>query len=214
MLLAAGRWLMHDSVGLGVAGVNLRPGDHVCAFYRGQAERDQILMSYMREGIAARDKVICVVETVGAPEVVGALGPAAGEAIGSGALDVLTPEQTYLLTGHFDMTEMLAYWREGVELALADPRFGFVRVIGEMPNALTDTPDMDEFLFYESELNRFVTQHPQVIVCLYDLDRFGGALLIDVLRTHPLVLLGGAVFDNPYYVEPDDFLAARRLAMS
>jgi hypothetical protein len=205
---------MHDAVDLGVAGVNLRPGDHVCAFYRGHAERDQILLSYLREGIAACDKVICVVETVGPAEVVGALGQAAGDAIGCGALDVLTPEQTYLRTGRFDMTEMLTYWREGVEHALADPQFAFVRVVGEMPQALTDRPDLDEFMFYESELNRFVTKHPQVIVCLYDLDRFGGSLLIDVLRTHPLVLLGGAVLDNPYYVEPDEFLAARRLAAS
>jgi hypothetical protein len=127
---------------------------------------------------------------------------------------VLTPKRTYLRTGHFEMSAMLAYWREGVERALADPRFDFVRVIGEMPYELTEKPDLDEFLLYESELNRFVTQHPQVIVCLYDLDRFGGSLLIDILRTHPLVLLGGAVMENPYYVEPDKFLAARRLAVS
>lgn len=205
---------MHDTVVLGLPGVDLRPGDHVCAFYRGRGERDKILMSYLREGVRAGDKTICVVESVGPAEVVAALGDDAGVALRRGALDVLTPEQTYLRGGQFVMADMLEYWRAGVAQAFADRRFGFVRVIGEMPSALTDKPDLDEFLCYESELNRFVSQHPQVIVCLYDLDRFGGALLIDILRTHPVVLLGGAVMDNPYYLEPDEFLTARRLALS
>lgn len=200
---------MNNSVALGVAGINVAPGDHVCAFYRGRTERGQILMSYLKEGLVANDKVICVVETVGQAEVTTALGQASADAIGDGTLDVLTPEETYLLGGRFDMQEMMAYWREGVQRALSDPRFDFVRVIGEMPIALDNKPDMDEWLLYESELNRFVVQHPQVITCLYDLDRFGGALLIDVLRTHPLVLLGGAVLDNPYYVALDEFRAVR-----
>jgi hypothetical protein len=203
---------MQDSVVLGVAGIDLRSGDHLCAFYRGRAERDQILVSYLREGVAACHKVICVEEAVVTTALVGALGQAEDEAIGAGALEFLTPEQSYFRTGQFDMPEMLAYWREGVERALADPRFGFVRVIGEMPQALTDERDLDGFWLYESEMNRFAPQHPQVIVCLYDLDRFGGPLLIDVLRTHPLVLLSGAVLDNPYFVPPDEFVATRRRA--
>jgi hypothetical protein len=205
---------MHDSVILGLAGVDLHPGDHVCAFYRGAAERDQILLSYLRQGVEVGDKVVCVVETVGPSEVVDALGPAADAAILTGALDVLTPAQTYLRTGQFEMDAMLAYWEASVERALADPRFGFVRIVGEMPRALTTKADLSEFWLYESELNRFVTRHPQVAVCLYDLDRFGGSLLIDILRTHPVVLLGGAVIDNPYFLEPDEFLAARRPAVT
>jgi hypothetical protein len=31
-----------------------------------------------------------------------------------------------------------------------------------------------------------------------------------MLKTHPKVLLGGTVFDNPYYIEPDQFLALRQ----
>lgn len=205
---------MQDTVVLGLPGVDLHPGDHVCAFYRGRDERDKILLSFLRAGVTAGDKTICVVEPLGPADVIAALGDAAGVAMRHGVLDVLTPEQTYLRGGQFVMADMLEYWQTAVERTLADPRFDFVRVIGEMPSALTDKPDMDEFLCYESELNRFVSQHPQVIVCLYDLDRFGGALLIDILRTHPVVLLGGAVLDNPYYLKPDEFLAARRLTHS
>ncbi len=30
--------------------------------------------------------------------------------------------------------------------------------------------------------------------------------VIDVMRTHPVVIIGGILQQNPFYVEPDDFL--------
>lgn len=205
--------LVPDRPVRGIPGIQLRAGDHVCAFYRDQTDRDDILFPFLSEGLRAGHKCICVVESVGPDEVRDALGAAIDHDDTDGAaLQLLTPEQSYLRKGSFSMPAMLDFWQRGVAATLADDRFNFVRVIGEMPSALTEKPDLEEFLLYESELNRFAPLHPQVIVCLYDLDRFGGRLLIDILRTHPLVLLGGAVLENPYYLEPDAFLESRRAA--
>jgi hypothetical protein len=33
---------------------------------------------------------------------------------------------------------------------------------------------------------------------------------MNVLKTHPKALLGGMVIDNPYYLEPDEFLASQQ----
>ena len=54
-----------------------------------------------------------------------------------------------------------------------------------------------------------MSNFPQVNLCLYDLTRCSGDLIMDVLKTHPKALLGGMVIDNPYYLEPDEFLASR-----
>ena len=62
------------------------------------------------------------------------------------------------------------------------------------------------------ELNTFLPQYPQVIVCLYDLDQFDGRVVVDLLRTHPKILLCGTLLDNPYYLEPHEFLASQVLA--
>lgn len=203
---------MPDRPVLGVPGVELRPGDHVCAFYRDQADRDDILFPFLAEGVRAGQRCICVVESVGPAEVCETLGVGLDDPSEQAALQLLTPAESYLRDGTFSMPAMLDFWQQGVTRALADDGFDFVRVIGEMPRALTGKPDLEEFLLYESELNRFAPLYPQVIVCLYDLDRFGGRLLVDILRTHPLVLLGGAVLENPYYLEPDAFLSSRRPA--
>jgi hypothetical protein len=53
-------------------------------------------------------------------------------------------------------------------------------------------------------------EHPQVILCLYDLQRHGAGILLDLLTTHPKVLLGGIVLENPHYLSPDEYQASRR----
>ena len=202
---------MTDNV-VGIAGIDVPVGDHVCAFYRGQAERNEILLPFLRQGLDDGDKSICVIESMRPDEMLAALGEAPGERAGSGQLDLMTPEQTYLRGGRFSMPAMLEYWRRGVESALAESRYRFVRVVGEMPRALVNQADLDEFLAYESELNRFAPCHPQTILCLYDLDRFSGKMFLTIMRTHPVVLLHGTVLENPYYLDPDEFLADRKLA--
>lgn len=42
-------------------------------------------------------------------------------------------------------------------------------------------------------------------MCLYDLKKFGAEMLVEVLRTHPKVLLDGTVIDNPQYLHPADY---------
>jgi len=46
----------------------------------------------------------------------------------------------------------------------------------------------DDWITYESELNRFVPRFPQVLLCLYDLNDFSGQLFVDIMRTHPTIL--------------------------
>lgn len=76
--------------------------------------------------------------------------------------------------------------------------------------ALRDLPGVAQLVAYEGKLNAFLPRYPQVILCLYDLEKFSdGQVLIDLLRTHPKVLLGGQVLENPWYVEPAEYLQGR-----
>ncbi|MGH8974286.1 MAG: MEDS domain-containing protein [Acidimicrobiia bacterium] len=197
---------------LGIPGLQLAPGDHVCAFYRGLSERDEILIPYLREGLRAGDKCICVVDATEPDTVLASL---TGEIdlripLASHQIDVLSSRQTYLRGGAFCTETMIDFWDQSVGGALRDPGFSFARSVGEMTWALRDMPGVAELVGYESELNRFLPQYPQVILCLYDLQRFSGELVVDIMKTHPKVLVGGAVVENPYYLDPDEFLATIR----
>ena len=41
---------------------------------------------------------------------------------------------------------------------------------------------------------------------IWHLGRFGGDAVIDIMRTHPMVIIGGILQKNPFFVPPDEFL--------
>ncbi|HXO28574.1 MAG TPA: PAS domain S-box protein [Thermoanaerobaculia bacterium] len=45
---------------------------------------------------------------------------------------------------------------------------------------------------------------------MYDTAKFGGDMIVDIVRTHPVMLVGGVLQENPFYVPPDEFLAELR----
>jgi hypothetical protein len=102
---------------------------------------------------------------------------------------------------------MLDYWETWAATSLAGGKFSFARAVGEMTWAVTEIIGAANLISYESEINRFLPRHPQVILCLYDLDRFPGDLLLDIMRTHPKVLMGSTVLENLYYIAPDELAA-------
>ncbi|MBV9774233.1 MAG: hypothetical protein JO040_09810, partial [Gemmatimonadetes bacterium] len=40
----------------------------------------------------------------------------------------------------------------------------------------------------------------------YDCRMLGAGVALDILRTHPMVILGEVLHENPFYVPPDEFL--------
>jgi len=201
-----------QALDFGIPGLNMVPGDHVCALYMGAAERDAILFPYLQAGLRSGDKCICIVDQEDTEAVRAAIpdGIDIDACIESGQLQLHTSSETYRVccAGRFTTTDMIKFWEDSVGRAMSR-NFRFARVVGEMSWALRDLPGLDELSRYESEFNRFAPRYPQWALCLYDLERFGGGILVDVLKTHPKILLGGMVLDNPHYLTPDEFLAQR-----
>jgi hypothetical protein len=131
-----------------------------------------------------------------------------GSSIDTGQLELATPASAYLRSGTFSAEGMLSYWQQA-EAAQAEEGFGLTRATGEMPSVLNQPAGRPEFFRYEAKLNEVIPNYAQVILCLYDLDRFGAEVLMDTLRTHPRVVVDGMVHENPYYIEPGKFLARR-----
>ena len=71
---------------------------------------------------------------------------------------------------------------------------------------------VEELCGYDAKINVFAPRYPQTPLCLYDLERFTGEVIVDVLKTHPKVLIGNVVIENPFHVKPDEFLARHRTA--
>jgi hypothetical protein len=196
----------------GWSNVAIAPGDHICAFFRGNAQREDILVPYLREAIASGDKCICVLDDPDTTKVLEPLNAMLGEPCDKvSQFDLLCSMATYLADGYFEPQEMIGFWDRRMSSAVHGEGYGFVRAVGEMTWALRDMPGVDQLLVYESQLNNFLPRYPQVILCLYDLDHFiDGRILLDLLRTHSKVLLSGELLDNPWHIKPETFLTMRR----
>ena len=205
---------MTDTVWTGIDDVSLQPGSHVCAFYRGAKDRDRLLTSYLGTGLTAGDKCICIVDSADTASRLqllrpGSAGPSLPDhQLPEHQLDVHLPESTYLAGGRFTSSEMLTFWSEHLVKAEVEG-YSFCRLAGEMTWALRDMPGVEGLVGYESELNRVITAGSSAIVlCLYDLDLFSGEVVVNIVKTHPQVLVQGILVENPYYVGPDEFLSS------
>jgi hypothetical protein len=194
-----------------VLGLQLSVGDHICGFYRKPSERDDILIPFLVEGLKAGDKCTCVVDSCTPDDVLASMSEhiEVDPYVSVRQLEVLDSYGTYLAGGGFLPERMLQFWEAKARLSPQAEGIGLARNIGDMSWAHRSEDAVAELIGYESELNRIMSNFPQVNLCLYDLTRCSGDLIMDVLKTHPKALLGGMVIDNPYYLEPDEFLATR-----
>jgi hypothetical protein len=193
-------------------GLQLSNGDHVCVFCRG-GERDELLLPFLADGLSAGDRCLAVVDTSEPEEVLDALGPGGADAHPPDQLTVLASRDVYLTERGFDMEGMLDFY--GAELrGVAEGRSGYdcIRTAGEMSWALRDIPGVGDLLSYEARVNQVLAANPEaaaISLCLYDVERFDAELIVGVLRTHPKVVMGGTVIDNPFYIQPEEFLLQR-----
>jgi hypothetical protein len=88
--------------------------------------------------------------------------------------------------------------------------FGLTRFWANMEWALEDYPGVYDLVEYETRLNDIVPRYDDVVVCTYDLTKFSAPVVIDVLRTHPMVIIGEILQPNPFFVRPDEFLRELR----
>jgi hypothetical protein len=83
-----------------------------------------------------------------------------------------------------------------------------IRTTAEMIWALDKGLDKRQLMAYESRLNYFIPGKAWMSICLYNVSRFDGTTVMQVLQTHPYTISKGCVITkNPYYVHPDAWLA-------
>jgi DNA-binding CsgD family transcriptional regulator len=202
-----------NGLSLGIPGVEeVSPGTHFCALYSRPAERDRLLYSFLEEGLRHGDKCICLIDdvepTVVRDRAVGQLSP--GESRRAAQLEVESASDAYLRSGEFSVGDMLGFLSESVDAAVGD-EFELLRVAGEMSWVLPGPPGWHDLFLYESAVNHAVEETPAIFMCLYDLQKFGADMLVEVLFTHPTVLLDRTVIDNPHYLQPTEYPLAARI---
>jgi hypothetical protein len=84
--------------------------------------------------------------------------------------------------------------------------YPLTRLVAHMEWALLDKPGVDNLVEYEARLNYVLPKYNDPVICTYDLSKFSASVTMDILRTHPVVIIGGVLQENPFFVPPDQFL--------
>jgi hypothetical protein len=199
---------MNSSRHVTVAGRSIRESTHICAFFDSSRAQYAVAVPFFREGLANGERIVTLCEAEKLPAHVSRLersGVPMKRAISGRQVKVMSSEDTYLRGGRFEVERTL----EVIEDALFDAehdRFRGLRTWGDMGWALRNLEGTGQLMEYESRLNLLTEAHDCTLLCVYDLNRFGARVLMDILCTHPKVLMGDTLLENPYYIPPAEFL--------
>lgn len=194
------------------AGSALGAQRHICAFFHSSDEEYRVILPFIKDGFERGHKALHVVD----PNLrddhrqrLAAAGIDVAQAELSGQFELREWADAYLRDGRFDQDRMLALLREVLE-AGRQQGFSLMRMVAHMEWALEERPRVDDLVEYETRVNYMWPRHKDAVICVYDLAKFGGHIVMDILRTHPMVLIGGIIQENPFFQPPDEFLRELR----
>ncbi|KJU82814.1 histidine kinase [Candidatus Magnetobacterium bavaricum] len=187
-------------------------GIHMCYIYNDDSERRKVISKFVESGLLAREKVLYLVDvptTEDMDDYLKGMGLEVDQVRKSGQLVMKTTMSGYYPDGCFSIDGMLQRLRDFYNLS-QNEEYAAVRATGETWWTQRGVPGAEHWLEYEAMLNKLVLDYPfSALICQYDAKMYNGATIFDVLRVHPMMIVQGQVLRNPYYVQPDEFLAQK-----
>jgi MEDS: MEthanogen/methylotroph, DcmR Sensory domain len=182
---------------------------HVCAFFNDLDEEYRVLRTFFKDGFDRGERATHIVEVEKQEDYLRRLA-AAGinvrEMMDAGQLEVLPWTDMYVRDHRFDQDAMLASVEELIQSG-ATAGYPRTRLVGHhMDWLFLDQPAVTNLLQYEARLNDVLSKYNAPVICNYDLSKISASVAMDIMRTHPLVIVGGLLRENPFFVPPDEFL--------
>jgi hypothetical protein len=181
---------------------------HICAFFNSVDEQHRVLGPFIKDGFDQGDKAYHYVDPELRDKHLGWLAEAGidvQEMMASGQLEVWPWQDSTLRGGRFDLSSWLTSFEQVLQSGPATG-YGQTRFMGHMEWALLDLPGVGDLIEYETRVNYVIPKYEGPVICTYDLTKFGASVVMDALRTHPAVIIGGLLQENPFFVPPDELL--------
>jgi MEDS: MEthanogen/methylotroph, DcmR Sensory domain len=196
------------SAPISLAGSQLDETRHVCAFFNNDEEEYRVLLPFIKDGLKLGEKAVHVLNPGQREDhlqrlTAAGIDPAVAQQ--SGQLELRTNTEVYLPDGRFDQDRMLGVF-EQLASGNAPGGFPLSRICCRMDWADEGQSHVDDVIEFESRVNNVWLHHDDAVICTYHLGQFGGDAVMDIMRTHPMVIVGGILQHNPFFVPPGEFL--------
>jgi putative nucleotidyltransferase with HDIG domain len=190
----------------------IKDGEHLCAFYDNAKKQFSYIVPFIIGGIEADKKCLYILDENTRDNLINAFheaGYSIDKALKSKQLVFYTKRETYIKDGYFEPEKMINLLTETEKQALSEGYSG-VRVTGEMTWVLANLNDLGKLIEYENLLNNFIPGSKVSAICQYNEELFAESVLIDVVATHPSVIINGLVYKNNCFLPPGKFTNAAR----
>ena len=193
---------------LGFTSEKVPMGTHMCLIYTTEEERKTALNDFLLSGLQGKERMACFSNKVTEEELKTYFESHSVpyDKKVQNAMSLSGTNDIYFENGIFDPDRMLntlkAFYEESIAMG-----FPASRVIGEMVPEVENVPGGDRLLEYESRVTMLLRNHPVTTVCQYDANAFDGATILEIFKVHPTMIVNGAVVKNPFFIEPEIYLA-------
>lgn len=198
----------HEEQPIRLAGSVLGKRRHIGAFFRNSEEEYDVLLPFIQDGFERGEKAFHVVnptEIESHTKRLRSVGIDVGEAERNGQYHLGDWDEFYFPEGRFDQDYMLNTWKDLLDMTGLNG-LTRTRLIAHMEWATEDRDGVSDLLEYEARFNKVHGECGDPVICVYDLTKFSSDIVLDALRTHPMVIIGGLLQENPLYAPPEEFL--------
>ncbi|MFH0733871.1 MAG: MEDS domain-containing protein [bacterium] len=200
-----------EELTLGIGNYSCNWGLHIAGLYETEQDRDEIIFGFLKQGLLDGDlQLYCPVERTKQNFIdeFSIFCPDCKEHLSNNTkFEILTAKELYYPNDVFDPLYMDKALNSFFIKTQLNGRRN-IRATAEMVWALEAIKGVKNLFVYESRLNYFIANKPWISICLYNVNKFSGAMIMNVLRTHPYTINGGVITKNPYFIHPDEWLDA------
>lgn len=186
------------------------PGSHILQLYNKVSEITGVTARLLEVGLANDEKCLFAGSEASVQELITAFGKADLDVAAlqeSGQLVLLSDRDQLLVNQRFDPYHLLSHHQTFIAQALREG-WKAVRISMDMSWLTSELSAPQQILKYEAASDAVFTFQNAPIIALmhYDYSKLPGALVVELLKLHPIAVVGKFIKRNPYYLNSEQYL--------
>ncbi len=185
-------------------------GDHICAIFESHTQQAEVMVPFIANGLRASQRCVWIGPRGSAEWLREGMSEAGGDLQtleASGQLVLISEADFYLRGGVFEPERTLDLMSSLLEEGRGQG-YETTRAATDVSWLSASSVSAELWAEYEIRVSREMPGRPAVWVCQYNARQVHGDLVVAALQTHPVVILGDVVKENPFYEAPEGETAA------
>jgi hypothetical protein len=186
------------------------PGSHILQLYNRVTEISGVTARLLEAGLASQEKCLFAGSPSSVQEMEQALMKTGVDTAGAQEarqLVFISERESLLVNKRFDPYHLLSTHQTFIAQALREG-WKTVRISMDMTWLTQDVATPEQILKYEAASDAVFTFQNAPIIALmhYDYSKLPGALVVELLKLHPIAVVGKFIKRNPYYLNSEQYL--------